>query len=135
MNLTCSECGNVETGSFFDTVEKTLTDHQLCFGCNHWREMVEIGAGSRGHQVVRVKHVHYMMGEEAGPKRWRGFGGDYFRIRFHDGREVESTNMWCQGHIPAHYHDRLPDNAEFVTAFAYRPEHLPQVRETEADQC
>lgn len=35
--------------------------------------------------------------------------GDYA-----DGTEVVTNDLWAQGVIPAHFRDRLPDNAEFL---------------------
>jgi hypothetical protein len=65
---------------------------------------------------VVVKGCHYIIGAEkpTTPRSWRGFGGDRYHIRFNDGREVVSTNLWCQGPIPAQFREQLPDNAEFV---------------------
>lgn len=69
---------------------------------------------------VVVKGVHYIIGaEDPSIKRnWRGFGGDRYHIKFHDGRTVVSTNLWCQGPIPARFREQLPDNAEFVKEIA-----------------
>lgn len=65
---------------------------------------------------VVVKATHYQIGPEDQSirRQWRGFHGDRYNIRFNDGRTVTSTNMWCQGAIPAQLRDDLPDNAEFV---------------------
>lgn len=64
---------------------------------------------------IVVNGTHYQIGpEESTPRRWRGFGGDRYTIKLSDGRTVTSTNVWCQGAIPAEYREQLPDNAEFI---------------------
>lgn len=111
----CHECGAHEELHWFKDIEERLLRDKLCFSCAHWTDLLKI---KDRPDVVRVKDVHYMVGGETNePTLWRGFGGDKFHIRFLDGREVKSTNVWCQGHIPDHFKTRLPDNAEFVYAF------------------
>lgn len=47
------------------------------------------------------------------PTGGKGFGGRRFVIRFHDGRVVETRNLWMIGIIPDEYREALPDNAVF----------------------
>jgi len=47
------------------------------------------------------------------PTGGKGFGGRRFIIRFHDGRVVETRNLWMIGIIPDEYREALPDNAVF----------------------
>jgi hypothetical protein len=66
--------------------------------------------------TVVVDGVWYGIGEEVkGPKSFKGFGGAKWTIKFHDGREVVSTNLWYGGQIPPAMRDKLPDNAVFIT--------------------
>ncbi|HRJ96875.1 MAG TPA: hypothetical protein PLL78_09325 [Fimbriimonadaceae bacterium] len=59
----------------------------------------------------------YKIGEEfeenrkPGQKSAKGSGGRRFRIRFSDGREVLTTNLWVRGRIPAVLRTLLADNA------------------------
>ena len=78
----------------------------------YWKPLVE-NRNDPDHVVVNG--THYTGGPEqpATPRHRRGFGGDRYNIKFHDGREVTSTNLWCQGTIPAQFREQLPDNAEF----------------------
>lgn len=65
---------------------------------------------------VVVNGQHFQIAEEL-PLRDRsygGFGGRRHVIRFNDGREVVTTNLWTQGHIPAQFRNRFPENATFV---------------------
>lgn len=107
-NHTCIKCGELETGSWSHNNE--LITEQLCFGCNFWRDQAR---DKDSPFVARIGHVHYRIG----PNNCRGFaghGGRRFDIRFNDGREVITNNLWCQGDIPEHFHDELPDNATFM---------------------
>jgi hypothetical protein len=64
--------------------------------------------------VARIDGKHYLIGDEDS-KAMRGFGGVKYTIRFFDGREVTTTNLWSQGEIPEEIRELyLPDNAEFV---------------------
>lgn len=109
---TCAECGAREQGSWFDDIAKKLAERKLCHGCDHWTSLAKIAARA---DVARIEGTHYMIDKEnADPRAFRGFAGQRFKIKFADGREVETTNLWCQGSIPDHFRDRLPDNANFV---------------------
>lgn len=81
-----------------------------CFTCNFWAEKIEAVNDPRS---VRIDGGHYWIGDEDPTNRFRGFGGRRFNIKFHDGREVQTTNLWHQGQIPEHFRDILPDNAEW----------------------
>jgi len=81
-----------------------------CFHVNYWNEMVD-----RKYElnIVRIDGEQYYI-ENENSNSIRGFGGRKHTIRFFDGREVISTNLWCNGTIPKSHRKLLPDNAEFV---------------------
>lgn len=81
---------------------------------DYWNEIL-VHDKERGNAVI-VNSTHYTLGDEntRGSVSSRGFGGAKYVIRFHDGREVVSTNLWYQGPIPPALHYMFPDNAEFV---------------------
>lgn len=64
-------------------------------------------------RVAIIDGVHYYIDDEDDNSRFRGFDGAKFVIRFHDGREVTTTNLWCQGNIPDEFRDLFPNNADF----------------------
>lgn len=108
----CLECGiGVVTRDSSDGPE--MQERQLCFSCLFWHHRLE----EQGKPEVFIARGHrYSIGPEE-PKTLlaiRGCAGARQRIRFFDGREVETTNLWHQGEIPAHFRERLPDNAEFI---------------------
>lgn len=76
--------------------------------------------GDRDHddpaKRVVVDGQHYLICEERGSLRFRGFGGRRFHIEFFDGRRATTTNLMHQGEIPAKYRELYPDNARFLTA-------------------
>jgi len=113
--VSCKICGDREQAYYTDDIRNRMVSRQLCFTCLFWTEHIE---NHDDQTVVIVKGVRYHMApEDDKPGRGvgRGFGGSRFVIRFFDGREVVSTNLWCQGGIPERFKSQLPDNAEFVS--------------------
>jgi hypothetical protein len=82
---------------------------RLCFHCNYWRKLAALAVDPIS---VRVNGVHYQIGPANEP--FPGFGGRRFKISFHDGRVVETCNLWHQGTIPGEWRSELPDNARMV---------------------
>lgn len=107
----CRVCGEHETGSWIDKRAQWMERQQLCFSCSVWEETLP---RRDDPHIVRVKGTQYVIGEERDNGGFRGYGGARWNIEFFDGRRVTSTNLWCNGDIPPHYRDQLPDNASFV---------------------
>jgi len=106
----CRECGRRESGSWL--IADKLKANHLCFDCQYWLEFLEPRYAGL---AVRVGGLHYVIGSEDMPANRKAFSGKAWRIRFFDdGHEIVSTNLWCQGLIPAAFRERLPNNAEFV---------------------
>jgi hypothetical protein len=111
--VTCRECGKAEANEWVKERQDYIREKSLCFLCSFWEQWVERDREG-DENIVRVEGTHYHIGDENSRSGFRGFGGSRFHIRFDDGREVISTNLWHQGTIPDHYRARLPDNATFV---------------------
>lgn len=107
---TCKECGEQDDPAKWIGGEK-IAASGYCFRCKHWADLIAIKDRA---DVVRVKNTHYQIGTARTPSRHNGFGGHRFKIRFHDGREVETVDLWCQGGIPDRFKERMPDNAVFL---------------------
>lgn len=107
----CRECESLIYTSFMEATKQVLINEQLCFQCHHWTRLLP----ERQNRVI-VGGRHYMIEPELPPRdrSLGGFGGQQWKIRFKDGREVVTTNLWHQGPIPERFRERLPDNAEFV---------------------
>jgi hypothetical protein len=83
----------------------------LCENCDFWSEKLEI----KDHKnVARIANEHYIIGSTKAAKGSKGFGGMEVTIKFFDGREVSTDNLWHQGRIPIAWRKRLPNNAKFV---------------------
>ena len=104
----CPTCGK-ELSEFFSD-EKSMKEHGECFECSLWRERLSLVGNP---DVAIIDGTFYTIGDENDPSPFRGFGGDKFVIRFKDGREVITTNLWCGGHISEHWKPQFLDNADF----------------------
>jgi len=97
------------------TAERTFDWEAHCAEIyrRHWEELV---AQRDQPDQVRAHGKAYTIGPEDPTVRhyMRGFGGAWFGIRFADGRQVESTNLWYRGEVPEEYQAELPDNAVFL---------------------
>jgi hypothetical protein len=117
--IVCKECGTHETGSWTESIQKEMKDWSVCFTCWHWLDLIRKSEAETKWIDVRVSGTHYQAHKELN-QRMRppgatdlGFGGRLFRIAFHDDTKITTNNLWCQGRIPEHFRDRLPDNAVF----------------------
>jgi hypothetical protein len=110
--VTCKECGMLEELHWDTKTNEKMNRLSLCFHCNFWQEYVEQKDNPRYH---RIKGTHYVVSPETnGPDNWKGYSGRKFIIK--RGEEIiTTTNLWCQGTIPDHFKDRLPDTSEFLT--------------------
>lgn len=108
----CAECGDLRFGEWQASTQQAVDEQGVCFTCWFWRERVK----EHGPNVAIVNGHRYTISPDP-PRGYQGFvghGGAEFCIQFHDGRKVVSHNLWAQGRIPRHFHDRLPNNAAFV---------------------
>jgi len=108
----CKECGKHETGNWCDACAQSLIDNKLCFNCNFWMLYVNMKDNPK---IARIAGTHYFVEPDIQKnfEGFRGFGGRAFHIKFDDGRELITHNLWCQGEIPLHFRTRLRDNAKF----------------------
>jgi len=114
----CGECGErYDPNRLQARVERVLAHNRLCHSCQRWTE-IWMDREQPGRVFIEGRS-YVIADEDAEPKRGpgRGFGGARYKIAFHDGRIVVSTNLWSQGEIPAHFRERLPDNATFCQEY------------------
>ena len=115
----CKRCGKHEKNTYFKDVHDRLLASRLCHTCDYWQQKIAIRDRKN---VARIGGTHYVITPEtSGPNHCKGFGGDRYKIRFDDGRVVETTNLWCQGGIPADVRADLPDNAVFLEPVELAP--------------
>ena len=112
--MKCKICGEeFDSSYYYKDTEKAMNEHQMCFGCNFWREKIEQDAQQPPHKVAIIDGVHYYIDDENVVSKFRGFDGNKFEIHFNDGTKVTTTNLWCQGDIPPEWRQHFPDNAKF----------------------
>lgn len=90
--------------------EHYLDEKGECFECSIWRERLSLIGNP---DVAIIDGTFYTIGDEDSTDPFRGFGGDKFVIRFKDGREVVTTNLWCGGEISEAWKSKFPNNADF----------------------
>lgn len=105
--MKCPTC-HEEIGKFVSD-ERSIEENGECFECSIWRERLPLVGKPN---IAIIDGTFYTIGDE-NEKGSRGFGGDKFVIRFKDGREVTTTNLWCGGEISEHWKSQFPDNADF----------------------
>jgi hypothetical protein len=72
------------------------------------------GHDGQDMELVVAEGGYYRIAPEGekGPRSGRGFGGAAFRVNFHDGRVIHTTNLWHGGQIPPYWREHgLADNA------------------------
>ena len=109
--FTCSICGVKARATYMEPDRSRMIENKMCFKCDFWQAYLKMRERNNPNAVV-VDGVHYYI--ERGNTFDKGFGGAEVRIKFHDSREVTTTNLWYQGAIPDHFRDRLTDNAVFL---------------------
>lgn len=108
----CKKCGRMFGASYEKETKAKMLAAGICFSCNFWTEYVQQRDNPR---IARIKGAHWCANPTSKEdSRFLGCGGRKFRIRWRDGREEETNNLWHQGTIPEHFRDELPDNADFV---------------------
>jgi len=107
----CKECGKkISEDDLKYAIRDSLISEKLCFECNFWMDKIKT---INDPYWLRINNESYYVGDEE-DDRLRGFNGQKFRIKFDDGKIIETTNLWHQGTIPERFRNRLPDNAKFI---------------------
>ncbi len=107
-NKVCESCGS----DFSRTCEAEAYIGNNCFDCSFWLKKIAISAEDKARRVI-VDGQHYRLGLN-NTGAFKGFGGRQFTILFHDGRIIETSNLWHQGTVSEQFREMLPDNAVFI---------------------
>lgn len=106
--MNCVICGKeIEKSQFSNAV---LCSSE-CFNKHFWREII-----AEKDEHIIINGSCYCDGgnvEHPGRYQFLGHAGQRFWIRFFDGKEITTNNLWYQGKIPDEFRDELPDTAEF----------------------
>lgn len=95
-NMKCLICGKEEDPSHWIN-ENEMREHQMCFNCNFWRNMLEKDSKRAPHTCCMINGTHYVIEPDEPNAAFQGFGGAEFQIEFFDGTRVVTHNLWCQG--------------------------------------
>ena len=109
--MKCPTCGKeLGANSLYSSDERSMKEKGECFECSLWRDRLPLVGKPN---IAIIDGTFYTIDDEDSKDPFRGFGGDKFIIRFKDGREVITTNLWCGGNISDAWKDKFPDNADF----------------------
>lgn len=110
--MKCKICGKEDPSRWIN--ENDMLEHQMCFNCNFWRNMLEEDSKRPPHTVCMIDGTHYIIEPDEPNAAFQGFGGAEFQIEFHDGTRVVTHNLWCQGEPKEWYwKEKFPNNARF----------------------
>lgn len=110
--MKCKICNKEEDTSHWIN-GKEMLKHQMCFNCNFWRDMLEKDSKRLPHTYCMIDGTHYVIEPDEPDATFQGFGGAKFHIRFKDGHEVITHNLWCQGEPKGYWRSQFPDTADF----------------------
>jgi hypothetical protein len=109
--MKCKECGKVENlENFSHDQQAVLSRRGLCCACNQWYDIAVQSRMEPGRSLRFKGNCFYVSPALDVKPHQKGFGGRMWRVKFSDGRKLESDNLWHQGAIPQSFRDRLPDN-------------------------
>ena len=109
--MKCPTCNKeLGTNSLYSSDERSMKEKRECFECSIWRERLPLVGNP---DVAIIDGTFYTIGDENSKSPFRGFGGNKFVIRFKNGREITTTNLWCGGNIPETWKPKFPNNADF----------------------
>ncbi len=82
-----------------------------CFDAYFWRKIV----AEKNKHIIINGSCYCDAGNIENPSRYEflGHSGRRFWIRFFNGKEITTNNLWYQGQIPDEFRSELPDTAEF----------------------
>lgn len=115
----CVLCGAPDSGSWNVLTRERMLREQLCFLCDSW---LTRGREYNGHpsQVVTPEYQHYVIGKGRGSASSKGFGGTKWVVTFHDGRIVQTDDLWQQGQVPEWLRDRFTANGTIESEWTAR---------------
>lgn len=114
-NNICSKCDKIDYDTnYFEKCEekKIMNEQNVCFNCAFW--IIRSRRQDDLRSVITEGGAYWLSDETKSPDSWRGFSGRKFVIKFTDGRQITSTNLWYNGNIPKHFKDDFLVNAEFL---------------------
>lgn len=113
--MKCNICGKEENPfEYNEEVSSKMIQDGICHSCMFWQNQHLLDEERGAHRWAIIDGTHYVLADHNGDSFSSGSCGREHRIQFTDGYVVKCDNLWCQGNVPAHFRDIMPDNAKFV---------------------
>jgi len=117
----CKYCGKEQRACFSQPIRDEMVEGEMCFTCHHWLGWVRDREKNCKFIIITStiengnehRCQHFICAEDE-KSIWRGYNGQRFFIKFNDGRNITTTNLWHQGTIPEHFYHLFEPNAIFV---------------------
>ena len=130
LSYPCTECGGIIKANYDEGIVLRLKHFKVCHTCLHW---IDILSKINDIRIIIVKGNAYWfesLVENPSKYQFLGFGGSHFYIKRNDGKLLHTNNLWHNGEIPERFHDRLTDNAVFLSKTEYEEELIKQHHHT-----
>lgn len=85
-----------------------------CFDCYHWDSVLNGATNRTSVRTPDGEHYCYPTNKPldlSTPQRHLGLGGQKMKIKFFDGTEVVTNNLWSQGKMTKYWFKKFPANA------------------------
>lgn len=113
--LSCVTCKEKINTKFYEPIKSQLLKRQLCFNCNFWYDRLKALQADTDHRCAVIDGDMYNVADSKNTDiQCNGFAGRKFTIRFHDGFEVTTNNLWHNGAISPFYIHLFKQNAVFI---------------------
>jgi len=114
--MKCTKCGEEYNLDEWENgnIKSIMEAEGVCFHCAFWIEKIRL----HDNRTFIINGTRYHCAGTCDPKVtgvYKGHGGRKFKIKKNDSDEIyETDNLWCQGDVPEHFKEEIPNNAEFV---------------------
>lgn len=122
----CSFCeGKKENPNNFreGLIKNIMIEENCCFSCAFWKSKIKQWKDDKNWVVIDGTSYHIQSSVPEGTfnknMNFLGHGGSKFFIKRNDNTVIYSNNVWCQGDIPEHFKNLIPNNAVFITKEEY----------------
>lgn len=111
--IICTHCGKEQELFFNESLSKQLKDREICHSCKYWFDIIDAYQKDDYKVAVVNGAVFAVCPRKDTNTKYNGFGGREFKIRFNDGKVIETNNLWNGSKIPENFASKLPNNAVF----------------------
>lgn len=115
--MKCKLCGQTRNVEYGGPEGRVIKERGVCFTCAFWINIIESPEEMLSRETVINGTAYAVVPDTA--FGMKGYGGQRFYIRYKDGREIVTHNLWCRGEIPIHFKAQLPDTAQFINPPGY----------------